>query len=685
MTSSALGVRLVQVMRRGFPATVMLALCSIPSQAVAPAVQAGRDRGGAASPPVNARALLHNSWDTAYRRPFGAVPAGTPVALRLRTAVNGASSVTLYVHISDPSGRLVETSHRDLKRTAGKGYDFWMTSVTPTRIGVYTYAFQVRRGGSTVWYEATTGRDGGVGQAYRGKKEPDSAFRITTYQAGFTAPSWASTAVIYQIFPDRFYNGDPSNDRSVMDPQYDGVHPVIHSQWNDAPLGGSDFFGGDLKGIIDKLPYLKALGVNTLYLNPVFLAPSNHKYDTSDYFQVDPHFGTNQTLLDLFRLAHDAGMHVILDGVFNHTGSDSVYFNRYSHFSGAGAFQSRQSPYFPWFTFQSWPSIYSTFGGFDSLPQLQENDQVKDFIFRTPDSVAQHWLERGASGWRLDAAQLKSNAWWQQFRAALKAKFPDDILIAEDTAGPIDPTPFILGNEFDGFMNYNFRDAVLSFFSHGRVGGGGSTARSFVNNLMAMVQDYPRPAILSSMNLVDSHDTERVLYDVAGNTNELKLIAAFQLTWLGAPTIYYGDEAGQTGATDPDDRRTFPWDHQDTNLETYYRKLIAIRHNTPALQDGDVSPLLADNPHRVVAFLRTGWKEHAVTILNDGTAARTVRLSVPTIANGTRLTDVMSGMAHGVSAGTISLHVPGHGIAILVQASASGSSALNRTTRPLER
>lgn len=651
----------------------LLAAAVVPSERFAPSVpHAARDAAHVTKPSITLKALLHNSWDAAYRTPFGAVPAGTPVTLRLRTASRGAAGVVLYLHAADQFGTPGKTSRVTMKRTARKGYDLWSTTVTPGSEGGYTYTFQIKKGGSTAWYSAPTGRDGGVGQGSRAKKEPDFRFRITVYDPTFAVPSWAATAVIYQIFPDRFYNGDPSNDTAVMDPQYDNVHPVIHTNWNDAPLGGSDFFGGDLQGIIDKLPYLKDLGINTLYLNPIFLAPSNHKYDTGDYFTIDPHFGTAQTLQALLKAAHNAGMHVILDGVFNHTGSDSIYFNRYGHFPGAGAFQSQQSPYYPWYSFQSWPSSYLSFPGADSLPQLQENDPVKEFIFRKPDSVAQYWLGQGTNGWRLDAAQLKSHQWWQEFRAAVKAKYPDAIVIAEDTAGPIDPTPFIMGNEFDGIMNYNFRDAVVSFFTRGQAGNGGATATSFVNNLMAMVQNYPLPATLASMNLVDSHDTERILNDLGGNKNELKSVAAFQMSWLGAPTIYYGDEAGQTGATDPDDRRTFPWDHQDTDLEGYYRKLIAARAANPVLRDGGVLPLFTDNAHRVAAFLRTDQKQHAVVILNDGRSPRTVTVDVPEVANGVNLVDALTGKAHVVAAGKLSIRVPAPSTVILVQVPTSG-------------
>jgi len=669
---------------------ILLAMSVVPSQRPAAiAARAGHAQPASRESSINLRALLHNSWETAYRSPFGAVPAGTHVTLRLRTTTKGASSVTLYLHRSDQFGKPVGTSHQAMTRAGGKRYDLWTATVTPTAIGVYTYTFQVKQGKSIAWYGPTAGRDGGVGQASKGKKEPDFAYRITAYDPGFKAPSWVSSAVIYQIFPDRFYNGDTSNDIPfhssipVRDTgngcpmgSYDtgGYCAYTHSSWNqlpEQPPHGEDFFGGDLQGIDDKLAYVKSLGINTLYINPIFLAPSNHKYDTSDYYTIDPHFGTLDTFHELMADAHADGIRIILDGVFNHTGEDSIYFNKYGHFPDVGAYQSRQSPYYSWYTFLNWPNSYASFPGAASLPQLNESDAVKGFIFSQQDSVAQHWLAQGADGWRLDAAQEKSHTWWQQFRAAVKLTHPDDILIAEDTAGPTDPTPFILGNEVDGIMNYNFRDAILSFFTQGRTGTGGTTALSFVNNLMAMVQDYPLPAILSSMNLVDSHDTERVLNDLGENKNELKLVAAVQMSWLGVPTIYYGDEAGVTGATDPDDRRTFPWDHQDADLEAYYRKLIAVRNANPALRDGGVFPLVTDSAHRVVAFLRQDSQQHVVIVLNDGTASRTVGLKLPGVSSGTNFTDALSGKAYTFSAGKLSIQVQAHGVAILVQAPTS--------------
>ncbi|HEX8917703.1 MAG TPA: glycoside hydrolase family 13 protein, partial [Chloroflexota bacterium] len=435
------------------------------------------------------------------------------------------------------------------------------------------------------------------------------------------------------------------------------------------PVTVQDFFGGDLQGVIDKLPYLKGLGVNTLWLTPIFLSPSNHKYDTSDYYTIDPHFGTMSTLQNLLSQAHADGIRIVLDGVFNHTGSDSIYFNRYGHFPDVGAYQSKSSPFYPWYTFLAWPTSYVDFSvgstSYDTLPTLNENDAVKDFIFRTPDSVAQHWLAQGADGWRLDSAQFRSNTWWQQFRTALKAKYPEDILIAEDTGGPINATPFLLGNEFDGVMNYNFRDAITSFFANGNGSSGPTTATGFMNEMMSVVENYPLPALYSSMNLVDSHDTERILTDLQGNKTELKQIAAFQMTWLGAPTIYYGDEAGLLGGPDPDNRRTFPWDSQDTELESFYQKVIGIRTRNPALRDGSVSVLSEDNSNRVFAFVRKDASQSAAVAFNDGNSSRSLKLKIYGVTNGATMTDQMTSKTYTVSSGSVSITVGAHTAAIL--------------------
>lgn len=622
---------------------------------------------------INRKAVFHDELSTVYRKPFGAVPAGTRVTLRLRTAHNGATSVTLQTATLNAQGSAKQGRAYRMKRTRrGKRFDIWSGGFTPKQVSMYGYRFLVRRGSAKYTYGKLRFVYGGGESCQFTAQVADPYFELTSYAPSFQAPSWAKDAIFYQIFPDRFSNGDPSNDRKVMDPVYGGTHPYFHTSESDAPLpGGEDFYGGDLQGVIDKLPYLKGLGVTALYLNPIFLAPSNHKYDTSDYYTIDPHFGTMQTLTDLLTKAHALGMRVILDGVFNHTGSDSIYFNRYGTFPDVGAAQSQSSPYFPLYRFTAWPNSYATFCGVSSLPQIQETDAAKEFIFRAPNSVAQYWPGKGTDGWRLDAASQKSHSWWQQFRTSLKARFPDTILIGENTIDPRDSTQYLLGTEMDGVMNYRFRDSIERYFAANINSQAGipSTTSQLWSELMDVVQSYPIPAQMSSMNLLDSHDTSRILTDLGGNVQELKLVATLQMTWLGAPTIYYGDEAGLQGQTDPDDRRFFPWNNQNTDLETFYRVLTAARSGNTALRDGSIAPLVIDDRSRVLSFLRRDATTFAAVAINDGKRPRTLAIALPADRATATMVDALTGTTYAPVGGKVTMQLAGKTSAVLVPAS----------------
>jgi cyclomaltodextrinase / maltogenic alpha-amylase / neopullulanase len=621
---------------------------------------------------IDTKGLLHDPRLLAYRSPFGAVPAGATVTLRLRTAHQGASSVTLFHQQSSSHAG----GHQALAiETRGKKFDVWRTSFIPKDVAVYTYDFLVMKGSSKRWYSDTAAAENTAGAVYKGT--PDQQFHLTSYVSTFKTPAWARDAVYYQIFPDSFYNGDPSNDKKVMPAVNGGTEPTFYTSESDAPQGQFAFYGGDLQGIDDKLGYLKDLGVNTLYLNPIFLAPTNHKYDTSDYLTIDPHFGSMQTLLTLLADAHTAGLRVILDGVFNHTGNDSVYFNQYNRFPGIGAYQSQSSPYYSWYSFASWPGSVLTFPNAANMPQLNESDTVKNFIFRNPDSVAQHWLNAGTDGWRLDAATYKSHAWWQNFRTALKERFPEDVLVCECDLSPIDATPYLMGNEFDGVMNYRFRDLVLQFFARGNDSHNSlpASSTSFFNQLLAVVQEYPLPSLYASMNLVDSHDTGRILTSLRGSKAELKQVATFQATWLGAPSIYYGDEAGMGNAASPDpfyvSRQFYDWQHPDADMQSYYRSVLRIRQANPALRDGTITPLVLNNSNRIVSFLRRDVQESVVVAFNDDTKAHTVKLTLPGLRTGMILTDALSGTGYTVAGGTVTLKLRGTSAAILAPAPVS--------------
>ncbi|MGZ3600913.1 MAG: alpha-amylase family glycosyl hydrolase, partial [Ktedonobacterales bacterium] len=440
-------------------------------------------------------------------------------------------------------------------------------------------------------------------------------------------------------------------------------------------------------------------------------ADSNHKYDTTDYAMIDPHFGNLAVWQQLVQQAHRMGMHIILDGVFNHTSSDSLYFDRYHTWQSNGADETQSSRYADWYQFTKWPA-YNGWFGFDSLPQLTEQQDVRNFIFAgdpnfvqdagdaairqqfgeqpltvpsNGNSIAKYWLAQGADAWRLDVAESKSDGWWQQFRTAIKSIDPEAISIGEHWG---DASQWLLGDQQDGTMNYLFRDAVINFFDKGGIDPDTGhdnhetfTPSQFDAHLQKVLENYPQAAVYSSMNLVDSHDTGRILWELGDTTGSsaaqiaqakqtLRLIALFQMTWIGAPTIYYGDEAGQTQSTfdsgsgprvDPGDRRTFPWDHEDTSLQSWYSQWIHVRQQNEVLQTGAEQTLLTDDTNRVFAFQRRDDSSMALVILNDDTAshAHTVTLNVNNVGDGATFTDAANGEQFTVSNGHVTVPVNG--------------------------
>ena len=385
----------------------------------------------------------------------------------------------------------------------------------------------------------------------------DNSYVVTVYDAGFQPIPWMQNAIIYQIFPDRFYNGDPSNDPQTTDPRY-GYPPtatdqILNKKWTDLPEGycrgyvspatpctespmGRDYFGGDLHGLRLKLGYLKALGINVIYLNPIFESASNHGYDTRDYRNISQYFGNNAEFLSLVTDANALGMHIILDGVFNHVSSDSPYFDRYHHFPEVGACEDVNSPYRTWFIFHEVgagngtcagaggpnSASYDSWAGFDSLPVLNKSNQdVKNLIYASNDAIARTWLEMGSDGWRLDVMNDPSFPadYWPAFRAAVKATMPDAPVIGELWKKG-DVLPMIHGDTADTTMNYRFRNAILGFFGKVDNKGFNDDGQSnqppslFASKLLSVREDYPDATYYTLMNLMDSHDTERILWSL---------------------------------------------------------------------------------------------------------------------------------------------------------------------------
>jgi glycosidase len=644
--------------------------------------------------------LGHDSRDDMYRVPWGAVTTGTPVTLRFRTYHDDVTGVTLRVWSTAAGAQTLYPMERVASTDDSPyGYDYWEATIpgqdAPT---VLFYRFIVRDGSDEDFYEDDDLFDGGWGTTY--EDSPDYSFQIDVYDPGFETPDWMKNAIVYQIFPDRFFNGREQNDPSPSDPSiYD--NSVLVKSWDELPEGycrayegsacdeepqGRDFFGGDLRGVIAKLDYLQALGVTAIYFNPIFEAPSNHLYDTSDYFRIDPYFGSIGDYERLIQQARKRGIQIILDGVFNHTSSDSVYFDKYSRYPSEGAFESQTSPYYDWYTFYTWPEDYNAWWGFDSLPVLTEIQEVRDFIYAQNRSVARWWLTLGAAGWRLDVAPDKSHEWWQEFRPRVKSVDPDTVILGEIWD---DASDWLLGDEFDSTMNYRFRRALIGFVNgdtndpnQGSIRG--LNPDQFNNVLQSIKEDYPPPAYAAAMNLVGTHDTQRILWvltpgarnreakefdaeNLAEGKDKLKLLAIIQMTMPGAPTIYYGDEVGLTGDTDPDDRRPFPWDNVDDSLLEHYKKLTLLRNKNTFLRTGSFDRLYTHNDHGTYAYGRKDMTGAAVVAVNRDAAAHALTIDLSGyIPEGTVLHDRLNGGAYSVSGGEITIEIAGRWGAILM-------------------
>lgn len=673
------------------------------------------------SSPIDLAALYHDSRDGLYRTPSGAVTAGSTVTLRLRTLHDDARAVQLF--LGEKVGyRAIAMSVEAAAIPCGSPppaggpdarCDLWSAAVPTSAPTTLKYHFVVKSGSARAYVSDDARADGGPGIASSDGLTSD--WIITVYQPGLRPVSWLQGAVVYQVFPDRFVNGSPANDADPTQPRYG--HPplasdrVVREKWGTPPpdpSSGGEYYGGDLAGIRSKLPYLHDLGVSVLYLNPIFASASNHGYDTRDYYRIDPRFGTQADFDGLVRDAAGLGIHVVLDGVFDHVSSDSRYFDRYGRAVVPGACASVASPYRAWFVFT--PQVngpcagpdgphtmgYSGWSSIATLPMLDKrNAAVQDLIYSGPDSVARHWLTLGASGWRIDTMADTSfpAGFWQAFRAAVKAVKPDAPIVGE--AWQRDQVlPLVRGDTADTVMDYRSRSPLLAYLGTADARGFADDRASnlapsvLVSKLAGVLEDEPPSVAGTEFRLLDSHDTERVLWSLTPGTSaaekeaaanvavgkaRLRLASLIQFTLPGAPVVYYGDEVGMTGATDPDDRRTYPVSGGDTALAAWYRQLATIRSSTAVLRDGGVRFLLADDASRGLAFARTAPGALSITAVNPGTALATldVPLARPIdggapIRDGIHFRDLLGGPDVTSAGGQVRIELSATGAALLV-------------------
>ena len=547
--------------------------------------------------------IRHNSHQGFFRSPSGPAVAGGEVTFRLLCDEGDEVSLRFWW----------QTGEEELFPMTCTNKNLWECKVTlQTEPGLVWYHFVVHLpDGSVKRYGDAYDRMGGVGAVY--EQGEALGFQLTVYDPAYETPDFMQGAHIYQIFPDRFARAETASKDTRTDRH-------IHQRWNEDLLTDSDprsgdhmaldFFGGTLTGIQEKLPYLKDLGVTVLYLNPIFKARSNHRYDTGDYEMVDPLLGTNEEFTQLCDAAHAMGLSVMLDGVFSHTGEDSRYFNHFGSYDTVGAWQGKASPYYDWYTFLP-DGTYRAWWGIPSLPECRkDNETYQTYMFRDKAGIVPRWIHAGSDGWRLDVADELSMDFLRKLRKAAKKANPQAVVLGEvwEDASCKEAYGvtrcYCTGDTLDSVMNYPLREAILAFVT------GEKDAVALVRLIRRQQEVYPKPFLHALMNLVGSHDRARVLNVLCGRegkelskdeqqalrltpaeynlaTRRLRTCVEILCALPGCPTIYYGDEAGLTGCPDPFCRRPFPWGEEDQALQGFVREKLNQRLASPVLRYGD--------------------------------------------------------------------------------------------------
>ena len=556
--------------------------------------------------------IFHDSHNLELRNPFGAVSIGTKVRIRLWTS----KKCSAYINLINFYNNQIEIQMKEIGWNSLVNNWVYETEVdTLNNIGLIYYYFRVNYYGRDIIYGDNIESLGGVGQVYF--NEPVS-YQITIYSKQ-EVPSWYREGIIYQIFVDRFFNGE--DEGKVLNPK---KNTFIYGNWDDSPMyikdmNGNivrwDFYGGNLLGVKKKLEYIKSLGVSVIYFNPIFDSPSCHKYDTGDYEKIDPMFGDEEIFKDLCSEAEKLGMRIILDGVFSHTGSDSKYFNKFGNYDSLGAYQSLHSPYYRWYRFNDYPNLYETWWGFSNMPNVDElNPSYLDYIIRNDNSVIEKWLKLGVGGWRLDVADELPDEFIKILKKKLKEVKKDGVLIGEvweDASNKVSynrKREYLFGNELDSVTNYPLRQIILDLVRN-YIG-----SKYFIKKYLSLKENYPKEYFYSTMNMLGNHDTERVLTMLNNNVNLLKEAVVIQMTLPGVPLIYYGDEAGLTGGKDPSNRKSYPWGKENNDILGFYRKISAIRVSEEALRNGEIEFLEFNNG--ILAYQRTLNKDRIIIAVN---------------------------------------------------------------------
>lgn len=580
---------------------------------------------------------LFDCFDTGYKHPFGALRRGQPSIFNVRIPKSmQVSGLTLVMFRPGYKERFIELTIED-----ESGDDNIYSAVfTPNNTGLHHYYFTGVIDGRRRYIK----RRG----ASEGVFEGEELFQLTVFDENLYTPAFIRGGIMYQIFPDRFAKSGVEHEnipegRIMRDDWYGTPN---YKPDNKGIVRNNDYFGGDLRGIIGKLPYLKDLGVTILYLNPIFEAHENHRYNTANYEKIDPMLGTEEDFRELCRTAGDMGIDIILDGVFSHTGADSVYFNKFGRYGDhTGAYRDRNSPYFPWYSFTAYPDKYESWWGITTLPNVNENNEQYTQYICGDGGILQKWIEAGAKGWRLDVADELPDQFLDNLNKAVKKMGGDKIIYGEVWEDASNKESYgvrrryLIGGQLDSVMNYPFKEAILNYVKY-------ADAKVFKESILTILDHYPKPSIDMLMNFLSTHDTERALTRLGGEEvgwhdkdwqceryldgqqymygiSLLKCAMVLQFFLPGIPSVYYGDEAGMEGYRDPFNRRCYPWGKENLDLIEFTKQLSKVRRGSRAFAQGEMKFIEVDDNVCVFARYDKITRNAAIIYLNKSTRGMT--------------------------------------------------------------
>lgn len=572
-----------------------------------------------------------NSRKIECKSPYGAVKCGEKLSLHFPIASwISVDKMFVFIRLGD-----VSTPVEMRFEKSENGFSVYTADYVFDAAGIYYYRFEMRNRDG-VWYY---GR-GENGESVCGENLPE--WQLTVYKSSYKTPDFAKGNIIYHIFVDRFNRADGvKTKRKYRLHESFSESPEVVSA--DGKYYADDFFGGNFNGIREKLDYLEELGVGIIYLSPIFKAYSNHRYDTGDYLKVDELLGTEDDFKRLLDAAHEKGMKIILDGVFNHSGADSLYFNKFGTYDSLGAYQSKSSPYYDWYYFKKFPDEYACWWGCDNVPDLNKSNKDYRALVFGKNGVVEKWQKLGADGWRLDVVDELPIDFVNLLIKKIKSVNKDALVIGEvweDASTKVsygELRPYLLGDQLDGTMNYPFMNAIIAYVRDG-------DEKFFKDTVQSILENYPKETVYCLMNSLGTHDTVRIinaLSDVRAHgwskthklgyklpdseyekaKKKLYLASVLQFTLPGIPSIFYGDEAGLQGFDDPINRRPYPWGSEDKEILAHYRKLGRIRRENRAVFSGGFN---MRDENGLVAYERAGGDDEILIAVNAGADDKTL-------------------------------------------------------------